>query len=48
MQAVRALFQRRPLLCNCAVYGTLYAGAEFSQQTILRKVLVSGVLYQSE
>ena len=26
---------------NCITYGTLYAGAEFSQQTLLRKILVS-------
>uniref|UniRef100_A0A0K2TZQ9 Mpv17-like protein n=1 Tax=Lepeophtheirus salmonis TaxID=72036 RepID=A0A0K2TZQ9_LEPSM len=28
----------RPLLTNCLIYGTFYSGAEFSQQTILRKI----------
>ena len=41
MQSVRRLFASRPLLSNCIVYGSLYAGAEFSQQTLIRKILVS-------
>ncbi len=40
LAAARRLFARRPLLANCATYGALYAGAEFSQQTVLRKLLV--------
>jgi len=39
MQSIRRLFASRPLLSNCIVYGSLYAGAEFSQQTIIRKIL---------
>ena len=41
MQSIRRLFASRPLLSNCIVYGSLYAGAEFSQQTLIRKILVS-------
>ena len=43
MQSIRRLFASRPLLSNCIVYGSLYAGAEFSQQTIIRKILVSWI-----
>jgi len=39
MQSIRRLFATRPILSNCIVYGTLYAGAELSQQTLLRKIL---------
>ena len=38
--SIRAYFKGRPLLANCVTYGSLYMGAEFSQQTLLRKVLV--------
>ncbi len=41
MAAFMRALKSRPLLANCITYGTLYAGAEFSQQTILRKVTVS-------
>ena len=45
MAAFRAAFiafkNKRPLAFNCLTYGTLYMGAEFSQQSMLRKVLVS-------
>jgi len=37
--ALKRAFAKRPLLSNCLTYGSLYAGAEFSQQTLLRKVL---------
>jgi hypothetical protein len=37
---VKRLFKKHPLVANCAVYGTLYVGAEFSQQTINKKFLV--------
>jgi len=37
--SIRAYFKGRPLLANCVTYGSLYMGAEFSQQTLLRKVL---------
>ena len=37
----RNVFKSKPLLSNCLTYGSLYAGAEFSQQTIIRKILVS-------
>ena len=42
--ALRAFFKGRPLLANCVTYGTLYAAAEFSQQTLIRKALVSKYL----
>ncbi len=42
LRSFRAAFTSRPLLSNCIVYGSLYAGAEFSQQTLMKKVLVSG------
>ena len=41
MLAVRRLFQQRPLLGNAIAYGTLFVGAEFTQQTLLNRVLVS-------
>ena len=51
MAAFRAAFKafktKRPLAFNCITYGTLYAGAEFSQQTLLRKILVSEFLLNS-
>merc|ERR1719330_1333399 len=37
--SIRAFFKARPLVANCITYGSLYMGAEFSQQTLLRKVL---------
>ncbi|XP_043216973.1 mpv17-like protein [Amphibalanus amphitrite] len=40
MLAVRRLFQQRPLLGNALAYGTLFVGAEFTQQTLLNRVLV--------
>ncbi|KAF4527708.1 hypothetical protein B566_EDAN016376 [Ephemera danica] len=39
--AVKRVFKKYPLVANCAVYGTLYVGAEFSQQTINKKILTS-------
>ena len=42
-RAVKSSFAKRPLLSNCLTYGALYAAAEFSQQTLIRKVLVSVV-----
>lgn len=48
MAAVKNLFvtflKRRPLLANCLTYGTLYVGAEFSQQFFTYKVIVSSLL----
>lgn len=38
---LRSAVTRRPLLANCVVYGSLYAGAEFSQQTLIRKIMVT-------
>ncbi|XP_046993725.1 mpv17-like protein [Schistocerca americana] len=40
--AARRLFLRFPVLANSLVYGTLYTGAEFSQQTITHKILEKG------
>ena len=37
----KAALKGRPLVTNCISYGLLYAGAEFSQQTFIRKVSVS-------
>jgi len=37
--SIRAFFKARPLVANCITYGSLYTGAEFLQQTLLRKVL---------
>ena len=34
--SIRAFFKGRPLVANCITYGSLYMGAEFSQQTLLR------------
>lgn len=34
-------FTKRPLVANCMTYGSLYLGAEFSQQYITRKVMVN-------
>jgi hypothetical protein len=39
--AVKALFKKYPMASNAVVYGTLITGAEFSQQTITKKILVS-------
>ena len=39
--SIKLYLKGRPLLANCITYGGLYMGAEFSQQTLLRKVLVS-------
>ncbi|XP_013119185.2 mpv17-like protein [Stomoxys calcitrans] len=38
--AVGSLFKRHPFLTNSAVYGSLYVGAEMSQQFLTKKVLV--------
>ncbi|KAB0796247.1 hypothetical protein PPYR_10308 [Photinus pyralis] len=35
----KGAFTTRPILTNAVVYGTLYVGAEFSQQVLSRKVL---------
>lgn len=35
------LFKKHPFLTNSAVYGSLYVGAEFSQQYLTKRVLVS-------
>ena len=35
------LFIKKPLLANCVVYGGLYSGAEFTQQLLTKKALVS-------
>merc|ERR1711862_1080037 len=38
MGKFKAALKGKPLVTNCISYGLLYAGAEFSQQTFLRKV----------
>ncbi|XP_066991554.2 mpv17-like protein isoform X3 [Anabrus simplex] len=40
--AVKTMFSRHPLICNSVVYGILYTGAEFSQQTVTRKIMRKG------
>ncbi|XP_037814024.1 mpv17-like protein [Lucilia sericata] len=37
---VGTLFKKHPFLTNSAVYGSLYVGAEFSQQYLTKRVLV--------
>jgi len=44
--AVKALFKKYPMASNAVVYGTLITGAEFTQQTITKKILVSCMLPQ--
>lgn len=44
-RAAKALFTKRPLLTNCVIYGSLYVGAEFSQQTLTRKILVRNIYF---
>lgn len=39
--AVKTLFKKYPMASNAVVYGTLITGAEFTQQTITKKILVS-------
>ncbi|CAL8141343.1 unnamed protein product [Orchesella dallaii] len=39
MAFLRNTFRKYPLVSNCVIYGTLYVTAEFSQQTVLKKVL---------
>jgi hypothetical protein len=38
---VKTLFKKYPMASNAVVYGTLITGAEFTQQTITKKILVS-------
>ncbi|XP_076029491.1 mpv17-like protein [Oratosquilla oratoria] len=40
MHAIRAAFGRHPVLGNMVVYGSLYTGAEFFQQTFNNKIMV--------
>lgn len=44
LRAFSKFFNKHPLAGNGLVYGSLYVGAEFSQQTITRKFLVMSVL----
>ncbi|XP_008197040.1 mpv17-like protein isoform X2 [Tribolium castaneum] len=39
LKFIKYAFTKYPIASNSLVYGTLYVGAEFSQQTISRKVL---------
>ncbi|KAK5642440.1 hypothetical protein RI129_008607 [Pyrocoelia pectoralis] len=38
-QQFKRAFTTRPILTNAVIYGTLYVGAEFSQQVLSRKIL---------
>ncbi|XP_046398400.1 mpv17-like protein isoform X1 [Ischnura elegans] len=40
INAAKRIFRKHPVIVNSLVYGTLYVGAEFSQQTLTRKILV--------
>lgn len=40
-KAVKHAFTKYPLVSNSLIYGTLYVGAECSQQIITRKFLVT-------
>jgi hypothetical protein len=42
--AVKELFKKYPMASNAVVYGTLITGAEFTQQTITKKILVGYTL----
>ncbi|CAD7005037.1 unnamed protein product [Ceratitis capitata] len=39
VNGVRSLFRRHPFLTNSAIYGSLYVGAEYSQQYLMKRVL---------
>jgi len=39
MAFLRRIFNKYPLVSNCTIYGSLYCAAEFSQQTVLRKII---------
>lgn len=40
LSTLTGFFARHPLVANSVLYGTLLVGAEFSQQTISKKVMV--------
>lgn len=40
MQSFKVFFRKHPLVANSVIYGSLYVGAEFSQQTVNKKILV--------
>lgn len=37
----RTVFRKYPFVTNSLIYGSLYVGAEFSQQFLMKRVLVS-------
>jgi Mpv17-like protein len=39
LKFIKYAFNSHPIVSNALVYGTLYVGAEFSQQTVTRKLL---------
>lgn len=41
---VKSFFIRHPLAANSIIYGSLYVGAELSQQVVTKKYLVSFVV----
>lgn len=43
-QAARKVFNKYPLVSNSLIYGSLYVGAECSQQVITKKFLVGNFL----
>lgn len=42
MSKLKQFFKTYPLVSNAVVYGSLYVGAEFSQQTINNRILAEG------
>lgn len=43
-QTARKVFNKYPLVSNSLIYGSLYVGAECSQQIITKKILVGNSL----
>lgn len=41
LNGVRGVFRRHPFLANSAIYGSLYVAAEYSQQYLVKRVLVN-------
>lgn len=41
LNATRGFFKKHPFISNSAIYGSLYVGAEFSQQYVSKHLLVT-------
>lgn len=42
------LFKKYPFITNSAIYGSLYVGAEFSQQILCKKIWVKNFIWLFE